>query len=163
MNIVLCGMMGSGKTTVAAAINRKYGLEVVDTDTEIVRRYGEISAIFASRGEEYFRDLESEAVRQAAKRDGIVISLGGGCVLRQGNVEELKRTGRIFYLRARAETVIARIQGDTSRPLLQGNLEERVHSILAARSAIYEKAADIVIDTDDKTPEQLADIIVSEI
>lgn len=162
MNIVLCGMMGSGKTTVARALENIYGFSVVDTDEIIVRRHGEINAIFRDLGEQAFRDIESQTVKEVSALDGYVISLGGGVVLRRSNVEELKKNGKIFYLRTRAETVIARVKGDSSRPLLQGNLEERVHAILKDRSKAYEEAADVVIDTDDKSPEEIADIIVAQ-
>ena len=162
MNIVLCGMMGSGKTTVARALENIYGFIVVDTDEIIVRRHGEINAIFRDLGEQAFRDIESQTVKEVSALDGYVISLGGGVVLRRSNVEELKKNGKIFYLRTRAETVIARVKGDSSRPLLQGNLEERVHAILKDRSKAYEEAADVVIDTDDKSPEEIADIIVAQ-
>ncbi len=162
MNIVLCGMMGSGKTTVARALENIYGFSVVDTDEIIVRRHGEINAIFRDLGEQAFRDIESQTVKEVSALDGYVISLGGGVVLRRSNVEELKKNGKIFYLRTRAETVIARVKGDSSRPLLQGNLEERVHAILKDRSKVYEEAADVVIDTDDKSPEEIADIIVAQ-
>ena len=162
MNIVLCGMMGSGKTTVARALENIYGFSVVDTDEIIVRRHGEINAIFRDLGEQAFRDIKSQTVKEVSALDGYVISLGGGVVLRRSNVEELKKNGKIFYLRTRAETVIARVKGDSSRPLLQGNLEERVHAILKDRSKVYEEAADVVIDTDDKSPEEIADIIVAQ-
>ncbi len=162
MNIVLCGMMGSGKTTVARVLENIYGFSVVDTDEIIVRRHGEINAIFRDLGEQAFRDIESQTVKEVSALDWYVISLGGGVVLRRSNVEELKKNGKIFYLRTRAETVIARVKGDSSRPLLQGNLEERVHAILKDRSKVYEEAADVVIDTDDKSPEEIADIIVAQ-
>lgn len=163
-NIVLCGMMGSGKTTVARALHKIYNLAWVDTDEEIVKEYGQINAIFANLGEDGFRDIESEVTaRVAASHSGAVISLGGGCVLRQRNVDVLKKNGgKIYYLRTSPQTVINRVKGDTTRPLLQGDLEERVHSISATRSAIYERAADVIIDTDDKTPEQIAQIVYSD-
>lgn len=159
MNIVLCGMMGCGKTTVAAELAAR-GYTVVDTDEVIVGRYGDINGIFAERGEAYFREIEAEVTAEVAKKyDGAVISLGGGCVLRAENVKNLKATGRIFYLRAAAETLIKRLKGDTSRPLLQGGLKEKVNSILSARSHIYESVADFIIDTDGLTPVGIAKII----
>lgn len=161
MNIVLCGMMGSGKTTVARALHELYGLKWVDTDEQIVALHGEIGGIFAAVGEEGFRDIESAvAARVARTEKSSVISLGGGCVLRSSNVEELRRTGKIFYLRTSPETVISRIRGDNSRPLLKGNIEERVRSISAARSAAYERAADYIVDTDGRSPQELAKIIM---
>ena len=163
MNIVLCGMMGCGKTTVAAELG-KSGYSVVDTDAVIVERYGEINKIFDNRGEEYFRDIESLVTAQVAKNYGnAVISLGGGCVLRAQNVKNLKESGKIFYLRASAQTIISRLEGDTTRPLLRGGLEERVNSVLSARANIYEGAADFIIDTDGKTPQEIANTIREKI
>lgn len=160
-NIVLCGMMGSGKTTVARALNAIYNLNWVDTDDQIVGQYGAINDIFARLGEEGFRDIESAVTKRVAQScANSVISLGGGCVLRKTNVEELKKTGVIFYLRTSPETVIKRVKGDTTRPLLHGDLEERVRTISANRAAVYEGAADYIIDTDDKSPERIAELIM---
>lgn len=163
MNTVLCGMMGCGKTSVAAVFAEE-GKKVIDTDALIVGRYGSIDKIFSVYGEEYFRDIESKITAEVARGyDDAVISLGGGCVLREENVKNLKATGRIFYLRTKAETIIKRLKGDSTRPLLQGGLEERVKSILAARAHIYEQAADYTVDTDNLTPAQVAEIIKGEL
>ena len=157
MNVVLCGMMGCGKTAVSNAYSQLYGVEMVDTDAVIVERHGEISAIFATYGEEQFRNIETSVTKEVASSfNNAVISLGGGCVLRSENVEALKQSGKIFYLRTKAETIIKRLKGDSTRPLLQGDLEERVNSILAKRSSIYESVADVIIDTDGLTPEEIA-------
>ena len=159
MNIVLCGMMGCGKTSVARELE-KLGFESVDTDELIVKRYGNINDIFAAHGEAHFRDLEAQITAEVAKKyTNAVISLGGGCVLRAENVKNLKASGKIFYLRATAETIIKRLEGDTTRPLLKGGLEQKVNSILSARAAVYESVADFIIDTDDKNCEQIAQII----
>lgn len=159
MNIVLCGMMGCGKTSVAAEL-AKLGYTCVDTDALIVGRYGNINDIFAAHGEAHFRDIEAQITAEVAKKyENAVISLGGGCVLRDENVKNLKASGKIFYLRATAETIVKRLQGDTTRPLLKGGLEEKVNSILSARAKIYEGVADFIIDTDDKSCEQIAQII----
>ena len=157
MNVVLCGMMGCGKTAVAAAYTQLFGVKSVDTDAIIVQRHGEINAIFAKYGEEYFRDIETAVCKEVSSTlNGGVIALGGGCVLRSQNVQALKETGKIIYLRTKAETIIQRLKGDSTRPLLQGGLEERVNSILSKRASIYEGAADIIIDTDGLTPEEIA-------
>lgn len=154
-------MMGSGKTTVARALNAIYNLNWVDTDDQIVGQYGAINGIFARLGEEGFRDIESAVTKRVAQScANSVISLGGGCVLRKTNVEELKKTGVIFYLRTSPETVIKRVKGDTTRPLLHGDLEERVRTISANRASVYEGAADYIIDTDDKSPECIAELIM---
>ena len=157
MNVVLCGMMGCGKTAVSKAYSAIYGVEKVDTDEVIVERHGDISAIFATKGEQAFRDVETQVTKEVASAyDNAVISLGGGCVLRSENVQALKQTGKIFYLRTKAETIIQRLKGDSTRPLLQGNLEERVNTILSDRSSVYESVADCIIDTDGLTPEEIA-------
>lgn len=156
-------MMGSGKTAVAAAYSHMYGVQAVDTDALIVEEYGDISEIFKRFGEEYFRDLETKACEKVCRLNGAVISLGGGCVLRSKNVEILKGCGKIIYLRTRPETIIKRLKGDKTRPLLKGNLEERVNSILKERGAVYERAADEVIDTDGYAPSQIAKIIREEL
>ena len=98
-NIVLIGMPGSGKSTVASVLAKKLGRTVYDTDALIVEKAGvPISEIFEEHGEEYFRDLESEVVREISQKSGVIISTGGGAVLRELNVRRLKRNGRIYFL-----------------------------------------------------------------
>ncbi|MCM1438960.1 MAG: shikimate kinase [Roseburia sp.] len=156
MNIVLCGMMGCGKTSVAEELE-KLGHITVDTDALIVERYGEINKIFDERGEQYFREIEAQTVAEVAEKyNDAVISLGGGCVLRAQNVKNLKESGKIFYLRAKCETLEERLKGDITRPLLRGNLKERINTVLSAREKIYAAAADFTIDTDGLTPRQIA-------
>ena len=156
MNIVLIGMPASGKTTVAAALSKALGLKVLDTDALIVEKHGEINKIFEKFGEEYFRDLESEAVQAVAKNTNAVISTGGGCPLRKENVLALKKTGKIVFLRASVSELILRTEGDGTRPLLKGEREERLKSLLAVRTPVYEDAADFTVDTDGLTPEEIA-------
>lgn len=161
MNVVLCGMMGCGKTTVAAEISSRYNLPSVDTDAEIVKKYGEINAIFAERGEEYFRSVEEQTVAEVARNySDAVISTGGGCVLRERNVDNLKKTGKIIYLRTQPETLVKRVEGDASRPLLKGGARQKIYSILAVREKIYSAAADYIVDTDGLTPAQIAERIM---
>ena len=164
MRIVLCGMMGCGKTTVARALSDRLGWEWVDTDEWIVSRHGQISEIFAQTGEAYFRDLETEAVRALPCGGPAVVSVGGGLVLKAENVRLLKAQGKIVYLQAEKETLQRRLEGDTTRPLLAGEaLSARLDELLSARSAIYEGAADIVVCVDRKTPAEIADEIVEKL
>lgn len=162
MNIVLCGMMGCGKSTVGKSLAKRTGFAYVDTDESIVEKYGKISDIFAAYGEEYFRSLETQTVKSLSRRDGLVISTGGGLVLRKENVEALRNGGKIVFLRARIDTLAARLQSDTERPLLQGatSLRERLESMLRIRTPIYESEADFVVDVDEKTPEEISEKIV---
>jgi shikimate kinase len=150
-------MMGCGKTTVSAALNKKYNLQRVDTDEVIVEKYGSINAIFAEHGEEYFRDLETSVTKLITENyKNAVISLGGGCVLRNENVQNLKRSGRIFYLRTSLATLIKRVEGDKTRPLLKGDAKQKMTDILAVRAPIYERVADVIIDTDGLSPKEIA-------
>ncbi len=154
--------MGCGKSTVGKSLAKRTGFAYVDTDESIVEKYGKISDIFAEYGEEYFRDLETRTVKALSKQDGLVISTGGGLVLRTENVQTLRNGGKIVFLRARVDTLAVRLQSDTERPLLQGaiSLQERLESMLRDRAPIYESAADFVVDVDGKTPEGISEKIV---
>ena len=156
MNFVLCGMMGSGKTALGKNIAAATGRKWLDTDDVIVQRYGAISKIFATEGEEYFRGLETQVVEELSEQDGYVISTGGGLVLREKNVELLKKNGKILFLRANAETLLKRLSGDTARPLLQGqeSLEEKINRLLKERTPAYERAADVRLDVDGYSVEE---------
>ena len=155
MNIVLTGMPASGKTSVAFELE-KLGKTVYDTDAEIVNRHGAISEIFKSYGEEYFRNLETEEVKRLSEKDGVVIATGGGCVLREENCRLLKANGKIVYLKTKLQTLYKRAEGNTSRPLLSGDVRERLKKLYEQRSPIYERTADIIIDTDGLSPEEIA-------
>lgn len=158
MNIILCGMMGCGKTTVGVRLAEKMNRKYVDTDAVIVERFGRIANIFEKYGEGYFRNLETEVVKELVQRSGLVIATGGGLVLKQENVELLKTNGRIVFLRAKVATLTERLQSDTERPLLQNaqSLRARIENLLKDRAQIYEDAADLSVDVDEKTPEQIA-------
>lgn len=156
MNIVLAGMPGSGKTTVSGCLSARTGMPVIDTDAEIVNEHGAITEIFARFGEDRFRDLESSVCERLAAYDGVVVSTGGGCLLREKNVEALKKSGKIVYLRTQPETLIKRLKGDTTRPLLAGDGVARIYGLYSARKEIYEGAADITVDTDGLSPDEIA-------
>lgn len=157
MNIVLCGMMGCGKTTTGIRLMVLTGMRCLDTDEIIVSRHGKISDIFEYYGEEKFRFFEAEVVREVAAEDNCVISTGGGCVLRTENVAALKRTGKIIYLDTGIDTLYRRAghTGD-DRPLLKGAGYDRMKSILDARLPIYIGCADFTVKTDGRTPDEVA-------
>ncbi len=163
MNYVLCGMMGVGKTTIGKALANTLGFAWADSDQRIVENYGEISAIFEKQGEKYFRDIETETIKALCKKDGLVLSTGGGALLREENVKALKSSGKIIYLRATVATLLSRLQSDTQRPLLQEcNLETRLQTLLKERAHAYESAADYTIDVDNKTVRQIVQEIIEK-
>lgn len=162
MNVVLCGMMGAGKTTVGIQLAKRIGKQFVDTDAVITQRYGDIASIFASYGEAHFRKIEREVVTKLSSKSNLIISTGGGVVLEEKNTLALKQQGKIFFLRAKIPTLVNRLKKDTTRPLLQGeNLEDKLSHLLSSRAPIYESSSDYTIDVDGKTPSQIAEEIIS--
>jgi shikimate kinase len=163
MNLVLCGMMGAGKTTIGVKIAQLTGKRWYDTDGVIVDRYGKISDIFEYYGEAHFRRLETEIVKELAKMDNLVISTGGGLVLKSENNALLQENGKIVFLRASHETLSKRLNVDGTRPLLQTSTEsirDRLARLMKERAPIYEHVADYIVDVDGKTPEAIAKEIV---
>lgn len=165
MNVILCGMMGSGKTTVSYALAKLLGFKRVDTDECIVNRYGKIADIFARQGEEYFREAETQITEELSQEDRLVISTGGGLVLKEKNVELLRENGVIVYLRASIPTLVERLSKDEDRPLLktEEGLEKRLIALMKVRGPIYERAASFAVDVDDKTPEEIANEIIGHV
>ena len=162
MNIVLCGMMGVGKTSVGICIASKTGRMWYGTDVVITDRHGRISDIFEYYGEAHFRSLETGIVRELSGRDRLVISTGGGLVLKPENSELLKRNGKIFFMRASFETLLKRVRADESRPLLKntGKMADALGELLRVRTPVYEHVADYIVDTDGKSIEEVADEII---
>jgi len=166
-NIILEGFMGSGKSTVSELISDKLELELIDTDEAIEEAEGrKISEIFEQDGEEAFRDMETglmEMVISEHMRE-TVISLGGGLPVREENRELLKKVGKVVYLRTAPETVYDRLKGDDTRPLLKSEDPlTRIKELQDERGKIYEEAADIIVDTDGKSPEEVANEIIAAI
>lgn len=165
-NIILIGFMGSGKSNVGRRLAEKLGYHFQDTDEIIVLREGmEVQEIFSRHGEKFFRNLESRllmSIMDTLKRT--VLATGGGMPILDKNVSLLSDMGQVVYLRASQRTIIDRLLGDSTRPLLKGeNLEGKVEDLLAHRSSIYESAADIIIDTDHKSIDEIVDEIRGEI
>jgi len=156
-NVFLIGMPGCGKTTVAAVFEQKCNEQTYDTDGIIESRHGKISQIFSEYGEDYFRELETEVLKWVDSVEfDCFVSVGGGCVLRDENVRVMKSDGnKIVYLRTKLSTLEERLKNDTSRPLLQGGLKERLKKLYSERSHIYEGVADIIVDTDGLTAEEV--------
>ena len=163
MNLILCGMMGAGKTTIGIKIAELTGRRWYDTDGVIVDRHGKISDIFEYYGEAHFRKLETEVVKELSKMDNLVISTGGGLVLKSENNVVLQENGKIVFLRASFDTLAQRLIVDGTRPLLQTSTEsirDRLAKLMQERTPIYEHVSDYIVDVDGKTPEQIAEEIV---
>ena len=162
MNVVLCGMMGVGKSTVGMKVAERMKRRWVDTDTLIADRYGSINDIFEYYGEAHFRSLESDVTIELSKKDDLVISTGGGLVLKWENAEPLKKSGKLFFLKASVETLLARVQGDDTRPLLRNvNTKEKLTQLILERTPRYEHVSDYKIDTDGKSADEVANEIVA--
>ena len=157
-HIILIGFMGTGKTTVSKMIAEKYGIPEIDTDSMIVDKTGkQISEIFDEDGEETFRRVETDILDELGTFERSVVSCGGGTVLREINIRKLKNFGTIVLLTAKPETIYKRIHKDNSRPLLDGNMNVGyIGELLDKRMPSYERAADIVIATDDRDVEEIA-------
>lgn len=167
MNVVLCGMMGVGKTSVGKEIAMLSGRLWFDTDEMIVDKYGKISDIFEYYGEEYFRNVETQVIGELIKGENLVISSGGGLVLREENVAILREAeAKIVYLRAKEETLYHRLSPeDGTRPLLAKRspevMKQRIHELLEKRAPTYERVASFIVDTDDKSIREISEEILS--
>lgn len=160
-NIYLIGFMGAGKSTVARRLAELTGAQRIEMDQWIEEQQKEkITDIFSKYGEEYFRDLETELLKSLVKQQNLIVSCGGGSVLRDENARLMKEAGRIILLSATAETVYERVKHSTNRPILNGNMSvEYIRELLEKRRARYESVADEMIVTDQKTVEQICEEI----
>ena len=163
MNITLIGYRGTGKSVVGHIVAERLQMKCMGMDERIVEKAGmSIPEIVQKNGWPAFRDMESEVVRELATHDHIIIDTGGGVIERPENIEILKTTSCIIWLKASTNTIVSRIQGDTERPSLTGekSFTEEVEEVLARRTPVYASAAQYDIDTEQLTPEQVADKII---
>lgn len=156
-NIFLIGFMGCGKSTMAKLLAEELGMTLVEMDETIEREEGRtINEIFATDGENYFRDVESQLIVRIADEGGMVVSSGGGAILREENVANMKKNGMVIYFSATPETIYQRVKNSTNRPLLNGNMNvEYITQLMEKRIARYEKAADKTIIVDEKEKPQV--------
>ena len=154
-NIVLTGMPGSGKTTVGKIIASVTGRKFIDTDEIIVSKHGEITGIFEKYGEKTFRDMESEAIREAGRNCGCVIATGGGAVLREENVAELKINGKIFFI----DRPLSDLLPTEDRPLARD--ADAIRKRYEERYGIYCSAADVIVAVNEG-PDETAQKIIKE-
>ena len=158
--VVLVGPMGAGKTTVGRLLAQRWGVPFRDTDDDVEQGEGRtVSEIFVDEGEDHFRALERAAVARAvAEHDG-VLAVGGGAVMAE-ETRAVLAGRRVVFLRVGLSDAAARVGLGTSRPLLLGNVRGTMKALLDERTPVYESVAAVVVDTDGRTPEQVADAVV---
>jgi shikimate kinase len=168
MILTLIGYRATGKTTLAQLVAQRLGWDWIDADVEIERRAGKtIARIFAEDGEPAFRDLEAAVIADLCGRDRLVLAAGGGAPMRAESRQAMRAGGKVVWLTARPETIFTRMFGDATtaarRPSLTGKdpLAEIVE-LLERREPTYREAADFVVDTEGRTPDELAVNILRE-
>ncbi len=166
MNLALIGYRGTGKTTIAAKLAARLGWNWVDLDVELEREAGQtIAQIFATEGETAFRERETQTLERFAAQQSYVLATGGGIVLKARNRELLAGLSAVLWLQAPANVLWQRIQADAAtnerRPNLtaRGGLAE-VEQLLATRLPLYQQCATLMVDTCDRTPEEVVEAIV---
>lgn len=164
-NILLIGFMGAGKSTVSAKLSELLAMEIMEMDAHIQQKEGmTIKEIFAVHGEEYFRNCESNTLIELKERKHMVVSCGGGVPLREKNVELMKNSGYVVWLTATPEAIYDRVKDSTERPLLNGNMNiPYIKNLMESRREKYEKAADIMVDTTGKEPQEICEELLQKL
>ena len=161
-NIFLIGFMGAGKSTVARAMKKHYGMRLIEMDEQI--EYQEkmsVPKIFEVHGEPYFRKLETDLLEGLSSQENIVVSCGGGVPMRACNVEAMRKSGKVIYLRTSPQQIYERVKTSHNRPLLEGNMNvEYISKLLSQRLPKYLEAADAVVSTDGKRVEDICKEII---
>ena len=161
-NIVLIGFMGAGKSTISEFLKNSFAMEVIEMDQIIAEREGmTISDIFEVYGEQYFRNLETNLLIEMQSKTNVVISCGGGTPMRECNVVEMKKNGRVVLLTAKPETILNRVKDSHDRPLIENNKTVPfIADLMEKRREKYEAAADIIIETDGKDELQICEELI---
>lgn len=164
-NIMLIGFMGTGKSTVSSYLSKWLDMEEVDLDAMIVTNAGKsIPEIFEEHGEAYFRDLETKTLLEVQKREQLIVSCGGGIVLRDENVSAMKEHGKVVLLTATPETVYERVKDSKNRPILNDNMNvEYIAQLMEKRRERYLQSADIIIATDNKSVKQISEEMIQKL
>ena len=163
MNIVLIGYRGTGKSVVAEILSEVLKMKRIGMDAEIVNQAGlSIPEIVEKYGWDRFRDIETEVAVTVSQLDSVIADTGGGVIERPENIEALKKNGLIFWLKASVDVIVSRIESGTERPALtEGKFfTEEVAEVLEKRAPKYSSAAQYEIDTDNSSPNQVADRII---
>lgn len=166
MNIVLIGYRGTGKSTIGRILADKLKQPLLTMDDLIVKKAGmSVPEIVEKFGWDHFRDVESEVAVEVSNNDNCIIDCGGGVILREENVINLKKNGKCFLLSADIDTIISRIQGDANRPALKEGMtfREEQEKVLEERNHRYKAAADVVVDTSSLSVEEAVKKILDNI
>ena len=157
--------MGAGKTSISEYLKTLFAMDVIEMDQIIAEREGmSIPDIFEVHGEQYFRDLETNLLIEMQSRKNVVISCGGGTPLRECNVVEMKKNGRVVLLTASPETIFDRVKDSHDRPVIENNKNVPfIADLMEKRRAKYEAAADIVINTDGKSIIEVCEELVQKL
>lgn len=164
-NIYLTGMMGSGKSVTGKRLAARLGVNFVDIDEKIQERTKKtIPEIFASEGEAYFREQESQILKEITGGGPYVVATGGGAVLNPANVEGMRGSGKIVFLETSLIVLWDRVKNKQDRPLLKGARPQDVLSrIFMERDAIYQNSCHLKVNTDGKTAGAVADEIAAKL
>jgi len=164
-NIVLVGLMGSGKTTVGRRLAHELNQDFFDTDHEIIEKTGvNIDYIFDIEGEEGFRERESKILENLCQMSNIILATGGGIVILPKNRKILKNSGLVVYLSSSVDQLLNRTSKSKTRPLLENSSDRRktIIELLEARDVYYREVATFVIDTTGKKLHEVVNIIIRE-
>jgi len=164
-NVFLIGPMGAGKSTIGRYLAEILRKEFQDSDHEIEQRTGaSVALIFEIEGEDGFRRRETAVLEQLTERDNLVLATGGGAILSEQNRRLLRARGTVVYLHAPIDTLLARTHRDRNRPLLQDNdRRAKFEDIMRRREAIYRETADVVVTTDQRSPQAVAQEIADKL
>lgn len=164
-NIVLIGFMGAGKTTISKYLNLLFAMDIVEMDEIISKNEGmSIPDIFEVYGEQYFRDAETNLLIDLQQKKNVVISCGGGTPMRECNVVEMKKNGKVVLLTATPETILERVKDSHDRPVIENNKNiEFITELMEKRREKYEAAADIIIHTDHKTEVEICEELIQRL
>lgn len=157
-HIILIGYMGCGKSTVGCKLSYRLRIPFLDTDKQIeLRQKCTINEIFERYGEETFRDMETEYLKDLLKeKSPHVIAVGGGLVLREENRKLIRQLGKSIYLKAQAQTIYDRLESDTTRPLLKGDeMYQKICRMIQMRDPVYLDSADEIVTVDQKSIEEI--------
>ena len=156
-NIILVGLPGAGKTTLGKLLSNIIGFRFIDSDAFIEETTGKSITDLFQIGEDYFRNIESDAYMEIADFEDTVVSTGGGVVKRSENIVALKKNGIVYYIDRAVEDIIQDIEV-SHRPLLKDGLE-RIYALKAERESLYLGAADVIVKNDKPLEELAAEII----